>query len=72
VTLLLIRPAGAVTGSDLKAPAEMWLRKSDTGTWHQHTLRPPEPDAVRYVRADLYEALLARLGAQQLPGELGR
>jgi hypothetical protein len=43
------------------APAELWVRQSDTGTWHQHILRPPAPDAVRYVRADLYEALVERM-----------
>ena len=47
------------------APAELWLRKSKTnspfaGHWYQTHL-PDEPDAVRYVRADLYETLMARL-----------
>jgi hypothetical protein len=45
-----------------EAPANVWLRPSTTipGRYFQSTL-PDECDAVRYVRADLYEALLARL-----------
>ena len=44
-----------------EAPAELWLRQGAGGHWYRHILTPPEPDAVRYVRADLYEALQARL-----------
>ena len=51
------------------APEELWLRPSAIGDYYR-TRFADEPDAVRYVRADLYEALLAR--AQQEPvGELG-
>ena len=54
-----------------EAPAELWMRERQRlpGRWYQ-THYADEPDAVRYVRADLYEGLLAR--AQQEPlGELG-
>ena len=43
-----------------EAPAELWLRPSAIGDYYR-TRFPDEPDAVRYVRADLYEALQARL-----------
>jgi hypothetical protein len=43
-----------------KAPAEVWLRKSGAGHYYQSGL-VDEPDAVRYVRADLYEALRERM-----------
>ncbi len=43
-----------------EAPAELWIRRSDGG-YYRTMLDPPEPSAVRYVRADLYEALRARL-----------
>ena len=38
-----------------EAPAELWLRQNDAGDYYVTSLR----DAVRYVRADLYEAALA-------------
>lgn len=46
-----------------KAPAEVWMRPgiSSTGAyvhWYR-TLAPDEPDAVRYVRADLYDKRMA-------------
>jgi hypothetical protein len=45
-----------------EAPAELWMRERQRlpGRWYQ-THYADEPDAVRYVRADLYEALRARL-----------
>ena len=43
-----------------EAPAELWMRPRSAGRWY-HTDYPDEPDAVRYVRADLYEALQARM-----------
>jgi hypothetical protein len=67
-----------------EAPASVWLRprtvRDPDGPvlpgqgWYQ-TLLHDEPSAVRYVRADVYEALVLRhtkLLAQQEPlGELG-
>ena len=58
-----------------EAPAELWLRCSTTGHWWQTRLEPREPSAVRYVRADLYEAMLdlaatlAKPESQQAPLE---
>ena len=43
-----------------EAPAELWLRKQRDGRYHE-THYDDEPEVVRYVRADLYEALQARL-----------
>ena len=43
-----------------EAPTELWLRKSGAGHYYQSGL-VDEPDAVRYVRADLYEALMERV-----------
>ena len=42
-----------------EAPAQVWLRPSATGLYFQTHL-PNEPDAVRYVRADVYEAVVER------------
>lgn len=42
-----------------EAPAELWLRPW-AGGWYE-TQHREDPAAVRYVRADLYEALMARL-----------
>ena len=43
-----------------EAPAELWLRPRPGGDFYVTELRD-EPDAVRYVRADLYEALQERM-----------
>jgi hypothetical protein len=43
-----------------EAPAELWLRPSAIGAYYR-TRFADEPNAVRYVRADLYEALRRRL-----------
>ena len=52
-----------------EAPAELWMRPTPTGGyWYRPMLTPPDPDAVRYVRADLYEALRARLATLAAPG----
>ena len=40
-----------------EAPAEMWLRKGREGRYHE-THYDDEPEVVRYVRADLYDAAL--------------
>ena len=48
-----------------EAPAELWLRPN--GRTYYVTELSDEPDAVRYVRADLYEALMARLWARDVP-----
>ena len=40
-----------------EAPAEVWLRPGPTWDSYSTTAFPDQPDAVRYVRADLYEAL---------------
>ncbi len=57
-----------------EAPAELWMRERQRlpGRWYQ-THYADEPDAVRYVRADLYEALAARAQQDCLQwlGELG-
>ena len=42
------------------APETVWLRLTVTGTYY-HTSLHDEPDAVRYVRADLYDALVERM-----------
>ena len=42
------------------APPEIWLRPGPTWDSYSTTAFPDQPDAVRYVRADLYEALQAR------------
>lgn len=44
-----------------EAPVEVWLRPGPTWDSYSTTVFPDQPDAVRYVRADLYEALVARL-----------
>ncbi len=43
-----------------EAPAEVWLRPGPTWDSYSTTAFPDQPDAVRYVRADLYEALVER------------
>jgi hypothetical protein len=46
----------------LEAPAELWVSPGEgeyAGLWVQDG--PGVDDEVRYVRADLYEALMARL-----------
>ena len=45
-----------------EAPTEVWLRSRPAPVhgWYQTHL-PDDPNAVRYVRADLYEALQARM-----------
>jgi hypothetical protein len=43
------------------APANIWVRPSMVSGRYYTTLLPDEPDAVRYVRADLYEALMERM-----------
>lgn len=53
-----------------EAPAEMWVRASHTGRWHFVT--PEEPNAVRYVRADLYDKRMAESVNQEPLGELGK
>ena len=42
------------------APETVWLRLTVTGTYY-HTSPYDEPDAVRYVRADLYDVLVERM-----------
>ena len=54
-----------------EAPAELWMRACHTGRWF-HTLMPDEPDAVRYVRADLYDKRMAEYLNQEPLGELGK
>ena len=50
-----------------KAPAELWLRPYNrwTGGWYQTNVRD-EPDAVRYVRADLHDELVALMQQEPL------
>ena len=55
-----------------EAPAEVWLRQSTMGHWFGSHLDPPEPDAVRYVRADLYDKRMAEYVNQEPLGELGK
>ncbi len=50
------------------APAEVWLRPSGLGNYWR-TRFPDDLDAVRYVRADLYEALQERLRIVRSWGE---
>ena len=57
-----------------EAPAELWVSPGEgeyAGLWVEDG--PGEADEVRYVRADLYEALLARAQQDCLQwlGELG-
>ena len=49
-----------------EAPAELWMLANEHDNGCQATLGPA-PNAVRYVRADLYEALMARLWARDVP-----
>lgn len=53
-----------------EAPETLWIRPKTAQAGWYHTALHDEPDAVRYVRADLYEALLARANQEPL-GELG-
>jgi len=43
-----------------EAPENVWLRPTAVGHYYRTRLED-EPDAVRYVRADLYEALVERM-----------
>ena len=43
-----------------EAPAELWLRKMRDGRYHE-VHYADDPAEVRYVRADLYEALVERM-----------
>jgi hypothetical protein len=45
----------------------MWMQAGEDGRWYETAV--PDPDAVRYVRADLYEALQARLAVVRSWGE---
>ena len=53
------------------APAELWLRKSLLGDYYR-TRFADEPDAVRYVRADLYDKRMAEPVNQEPLGFPGR
>ncbi len=42
-----------------EAPAEVWVRPGPTWDSYYTTAFPDQPDAVRYVRADLYDKRMA-------------
>ena len=44
-----------------EAPETLWIRPKTAQAGWYHTALHDEPDAVRYVRVDLYEALQARM-----------
>ena len=50
-----------------EAPVEVWLRPGPTWDSYSTTAFPDQPDAVRYVRADLYELYEALQAWQEPP-----